>query len=136
MTSISASGTSLFPAARRLPYWLLIFPFGLIFVGSVVLNIFDVSGGEVDYVDLGFPAWLVWWATVAKVLGLAAIVWGRSRILTIAAYAGFVYDLLLAVTAHIYHQPIYLDRLILAIATLVFAAVAIWAEHRYNFLSK
>lgn len=116
------------PRNRTLSYWLLVSPFFLIFFASALLNVLDPVGGIKDYEALAFPGWLVWWATGAKVIGLAAIVWGRSRVLSTWAYAGFVYDLLLAITAHV----VVLDamRLLIALVTLAASGLAIWAEWR------
>jgi hypothetical protein len=117
------------PRHRELSYWLLILPFLSVFLVSVMLNVFDYAGGIKDYEALGFPGWLVWWATGAKLIGLAAVVWGRSRVISTWAYAGFVYDLLLAITAHIAEDepPV---RLVVAIVSLMLTGLAIWADWR------
>lgn len=51
--------------------------------------------------DLGFPGYLAYPLGVAKILGLAAIWTGYSRSLKEWAYAGFFFNALIALSAHI-----------------------------------
>lgn len=50
---------------------------------------------------LGFPGYLVYPVAIAKLLGLVAIWTNQSKILKEWAYAGFVFELLLGLGAHI-----------------------------------
>ncbi len=50
---------------------------------------------------LGYPAYLVYPLAIAKLLGLVAIWTNKSQILKQWAYAGFFFDFVLAITAHI-----------------------------------
>ena len=51
--------------------------------------------------SLSYPAYIVYPLGIAKILGVIAIWSNKSKILKEWAYAGFVYELLLAVSAHI-----------------------------------
>lgn len=51
--------------------------------------------------SLGHPSYLVYPLAVAKTLGLVALWSRRSRALTEMAYAGFFFDLMLAIMAHV-----------------------------------
>jgi hypothetical protein len=51
--------------------------------------------------SLGYPTYLVYPLGVAKILGVIAILTKKSKILKDLAYAGFFYDFLLALIAHI-----------------------------------
>jgi len=51
--------------------------------------------------ELGFPTYIIYPLAIAKLLGLAAIWSNYSRSLKEWAYAGFFYDFVLALAAHI-----------------------------------
>ncbi|NLR89826.1 DoxX family protein [Flammeovirga agarivorans] len=53
------------------------------------------------FVKLGFPTFIIYPLAVAKVLGLVAIWANLSKKLTEWAYAGFTFNTLLAIGAHI-----------------------------------
>lgn len=53
------------------------------------------------FTKLGFPIYIIYPLAVAKVLGLIAIWSNKSKRLTEWAYAGFAFDLILAVSAHL-----------------------------------
>lgn len=68
----------------------------------------SASGGLIStatvaeaYGKLGFPAFIVLPLSIAKILGVVAILTNRSQILKEWAYAGIFFDLLLAFGAHI-----------------------------------
>ena len=50
---------------------------------------------------LGFPTFIIYPLAVAKILGLVAIWFKKSKTLTEWAYAGFVFDFILAISAHV-----------------------------------
>lgn len=52
------------------------------------------------FTSLGFPTWIIYPLAIAKTLGLVAIWTNKSKMLKEWAYAGFVFDLLLAISAH------------------------------------
>lgn len=85
---------------RRL-YWVATGLLCLIFVYSGVWSFVDPEGTRIETVRLGFPGYVVYPLAIAKLLGVAVILWGRSRTLTGFAFAGFLYDLILALSAHI-----------------------------------
>jgi hypothetical protein len=51
--------------------------------------------------NFGFPTWIIYPLAAAKYLGLIAIWFSKSKTLKHFAYAGFLFDLLLAVGAHL-----------------------------------
>lgn len=53
------------------------------------------------FTKLGYPTYLIYPLAVAKLLGLVAIWTNKSETLKEWAYAGFVFDLILAAAAHI-----------------------------------
>lgn len=72
-----------------------------VFVFSALLTVVDPDGTEAELRMLGFPDYFAWPQTVAKVLGVVAVLSRRSRTLALFAYAGFLFDMLLALTAHV-----------------------------------
>jgi hypothetical protein len=100
-------------------YWLAIGLFTLLFVGSIVLTLSDLETSYKTYAHLGFSTmWTVFFNAAGKTLGLLAIWHNKSRTLKTYAFAGFLFDLLLALSAHAAQQEI---DVLLAIAGL-----AVW----------
>lgn len=53
------------------------------------------------FTSLGVPTYVIYPLAIAKILGVIAIWTNLSKILTHLAYAGFILELLLAISAHI-----------------------------------
>lgn len=51
--------------------------------------------------SLGFPVWIIYPLASLKIAGVLTILWRGNRWLTEWAYAGFFFDMTLALTAHI-----------------------------------
>ena len=85
----------------RLLYWVPTGAFTLLFVGSVALTFADLEASRVSTEGFGYPGWVVVPQGIAKALGLLAVLVPRWHTLTGLAFAGFLYDLLLAWGAHI-----------------------------------
>jgi DoxX-like family len=75
--------------------------FCALFLGSVVFGLADIDGSKAEWIHLGFPWWSFYALTAGKALGVAAILWNKSKSLKQLAFAGFLYDLLLATGAHL-----------------------------------
>ena len=60
-----------------------------------------VVGDPLVFTNLGYPAYLMYPLAVAKTLGVIAIWSKKSAILTNWAYAGFFYNVVLALAAHL-----------------------------------
>lgn len=108
-------------------YWLATGLFCAIFVLSALSYFVDYDGAAATYERLGYPDRLVWPLAAAKLLGVAAILWGRSRTLTLFAFAGFLFDLLLALQAHIAEREADVVLLVMGLALWAFA---FWAHRR------
>jgi hypothetical protein len=109
-----------------LRYWI---PTGLlcaVFVVSILLTVFDQPGSEKEFVVLGFPAFFSLPLAAAKAAGVAAVLIRRYRTLTLFAFAGFLYDMILALGAHI-HENDFPSGWI-AVAGLVVWVAAFWAD--------
>jgi hypothetical protein len=68
---------------------------------SAVMYVFNYSQVSTVFVALGYPTYLIYPLAVAKLLGVTAILTKKSRLLKDLAYAGFLYDFLLAAAAHL-----------------------------------
>jgi len=72
----------------------------LMMLGSAGMYIFNNPEISKVFTSLGFPTWIIYPLAIAKILGLIAI-WTRiSHTLKEWAYAGFAFDFLLAMGAH------------------------------------
>lgn len=75
--------------------------FSLIILMGVGMYFFQHDMVVDSYTKLGYPTYLIYPLGVAKILGIIAIWSDKSKILKEWAYAGFVFELILAVSAHI-----------------------------------
>ena len=130
MTSVRTHAGPIRSAPRlgRWPYLAASFPFFLIFTASAVQTFADLEATRLETVGLGFPAWAVIPLGIAKVLGLLAILSRRSRLLTGLAFAGFFYDILLALGAWVAQRD--LPNIAIATVGLLATGAAYWAHER------
>lgn len=86
---------------KRVAYWAVTGPlaammlfaaFNYIFNHDLIVDVFN---------KLGFPKYLIYPLAVAKLLGVVAIIARKSRVLKEWAYAGFFFNFLIALSAHI-----------------------------------
>jgi DoxX-like family len=105
--------------------WLL----AAIFTFSGVWTLVDPDGARRVMVVLGFPGYFLYPLAVAKLLGVVALLTRRSLALVDLAFAGFFYDLLLALTAHVRTGE---PGAGLAVAGLVVWLVAFLGDRRRN----
>lgn len=104
-------------------YWIATGLFTLLFSVSVILTLGEFPISVEVYRVLGFDRWLVFFNAFAKILGLAAILQNRSRTLKEFAFAGFLFDLLLALVAHILLQQIEVFLALFGLVLWTFAFV-------------
>lgn len=85
----------------RILYWLVTIPFVAMMLFAA-FNYFFKHELIVDvFTRLGFPTYIIYPLAMAKLLGIIAILTNRSRTLKEWAYAGFFFNLLLALSAHL-----------------------------------
>jgi len=70
-------------------------------VGSAGNYIFNYDMVSDIFTQLGYPSYLIYPLAIAKILGLIAIWTRKSHVLKEWAYAGFFFDLILGLGAHI-----------------------------------
>ena len=75
--------------------------FTFMILSGVAMYIFDHDTAAGLWEALGYPTYPIYPLAVAKVLGLVAIWTNKSPVLKEWAYAGFVFELLLGIGAHL-----------------------------------
>ena len=70
----------------------------LVSAGVYLFN-YEMAAGFMD--SLGYPRYIIYPLSVAKILGVAAILTKKSELLKQWAYAGFFFNFLLAISAHL-----------------------------------
>jgi hypothetical protein len=73
----------------------------LMMLGGAGMYIFNHTEVAKVFEALGYPTYIIYPLAVAKVLGIIAIWSNFNKSLKEWAYAGFFYDLVLAVAAHV-----------------------------------
>jgi len=68
---------------------------------SAGMYFFNYTHVSEEFVKLGFPTYIIYPLAILKILGLVAIWTKKSRTLKEWAYAGFLFDFILAGAAHI-----------------------------------
>lgn len=94
------------PKQRQIAYWVATGLFCLMFVASAVWTLVDIPGTIKETQELGYPSFTVVPLGIAKLLGIVAILSNRSKGLKEFAFAGFLYDLILALLGHYYHPGV------------------------------
>jgi len=74
--------------------------FSLLILSGVTMYFVQNDMVREAFTNLGYPTYLIYPLAIAKLLGITAIWTNKSKMLKEWAYAGFVYDLLLAISAH------------------------------------
>jgi hypothetical protein len=101
-TSTLTPPPSTVPAIERRAYWVCIGLFCTTFTVSAALSFFDPEGTRTVAETLGYPPYLVVYPlALAKLAGVAVVLLRRPTTLKHFAYAGFLFDVLLALFAHV-----------------------------------
>lgn len=108
-----------------LVYWASHAALFVVFTASVLLTVFDLPTSITQAEGLGYPGYTSLPLAVLKALGLIAIFSRRSRVLANFAYAGFFYDLVLALSAHALRLEPYG---LLALGTLIAWVFCYWSD--------
>jgi hypothetical protein len=87
----------------RVIYWVETLLFCAAMLSGGIMMLMGAEQNVKGIVDLGYPAYLCKILGTAKILGVAAVLWGGSRLLKEWAYAGFTFLLLGATASHIFH---------------------------------
>jgi DoxX-like family len=86
---------------NKIIYWIATAVLCLLMLGSAGMYVFNHQAVSEIFKTLGFPAYLVYPLAVAKISGVIAILSKQSKTLKEWAYAGFFFNFLLAISAHL-----------------------------------
>lgn len=85
---------------KQIIYWFCTIALCLIFLYSAQLYLFNLEMMKGYFENLNYPSYIVLPLAIVKVLGVVMVLWRKNKWLTEWAYAGFFFDLVLAITAH------------------------------------
>lgn len=87
---------------NKIIYWVSTTIFCGIFLFAAIMYFTKYEMVKGFFTSLGYPVYIIYPLAVAKVLGVAAILSKKSRVLKEWAYAGFFFDTALAASAHVH----------------------------------
>lgn len=82
-------------------YWISTGLLSLMMLMSVVMYFFSHAEVSETFTKLGYPTYIIYPLAIAKLLGLVAIWTNKIKALKDWAYAGFFFNFILAIAAHI-----------------------------------
>ncbi|MCG8373942.1 MAG: DoxX family protein [Balneolales bacterium] len=85
-------------------YWISTGLLSLMMLMSAFMYLFNNAQVSEVFVTLGFPTFIIYPLAIAKVLGIIVLWVRKPMALTEWAYAGFFFDFLLALSAHLVAQ--------------------------------
>lgn len=86
---------------NKIIYWTATSLLCVVFTFSSMMYLFKYPMISFFFKNLGFPIWLIYPLAIAKILGMITILTKKSNFLKELAYAGFLFDTLLALSAHL-----------------------------------
>lgn len=86
---------------QKIIYWIATGLLSLLMLASAGMYIFNHAEVAKIFQSLGYPAYIIYPLAIAKILGITAILTKYSRTLKDFAYAGFLFNFLLALSAHL-----------------------------------
>lgn len=75
--------------------------FSVMMVGGASMYFLQNDQVREAFTNLGYPTFIIYPLAIAKLLGIVAIWTNQSKMLKEWAYAGFVFDFLLAISSHL-----------------------------------
>lgn len=86
---------------NKIIYWIATGLLSVLMIMSASMYVFNNEMVSETFQKLGFPTWIIYPLATAKLLGVIAIITKKSQMLKEWAYAGFLYNFLLATYSHI-----------------------------------
>ncbi|WP_303318410.1 DoxX family protein [Flavivirga abyssicola] len=86
---------------NKIIYWITTGLFCLLFFAGAMMYIFNYPRAEAFYLNLGFPTWLIYPLAFLKIAGVITVLTKWSKFFKELAYAGFLFDAILALVAHV-----------------------------------
>ncbi len=85
----------------KIIYWIATGIICFVFFSGGLMYFLNYELAHQFFISLGFPIWIIYPLGILKILGPLAIITRKSLFLKELAYAGFLYDAILAVAAHL-----------------------------------
>ena len=104
---------------NKIIYWISTGLLSAMMLMSAFMYIFKTAEVSTVFVSLGFPAYIVFPLGILKIFGITAILSRKSVFLKEWAYAGFFFDFILALSAHLVAADGEFSPAIIAIALLL-----------------
>lgn len=86
---------------NKIIYWIATGLMFAVFLFSSSMYLFAYERASGFFKNLGFPTWLIYPLAILKILGILAVLTKKSKFLKELAYAGFIFDAILALVAHL-----------------------------------
>lgn len=86
---------------NKIIYWIATVLLCALFIMGAMMYIFNYPRAEGFFISLGFPTWLIYPLAGLKIIGPIIILIRKSIFLKELAYAGFIFDAVLALFAHL-----------------------------------
>ncbi len=114
---------------NKIIYWVTTGLLCLLMLFSASMYIFNYPRAESFFISLGFPTWLIYPLAFLKIGAVITILTKFSKFLKELAYAGLLFDMALALAAHLIAAD---GEFPAAILGLIFIAVS-WIYDRKIF---
>lgn len=110
-------------------YWIATGLLSLLFVAGGLMYLLNYPRAQGFFANLGFPVWIIYPLAILKFAGVTAILTKKSTFLKELAYAGFLYDAILALAAHLMVQD---GEAVPAVVSIVLIVIS-WRYDRKVF---
>lgn len=105
----------------KIIYWISTGLTCMLFFAGAMMYIFNYQRAEGFFISLGFPVWIIYPLATLKIAGVITILTKWSKFFKELAYAGFLYDAILALVAHVMvndgeYMPAIIALILLAIS--------------------
>ena len=87
--------------AKKITFWIVTGLLSAMMLMSASMYLFNYDEITVLFGTLGFPAWVIYPLATLKILGIVAILTRKVHWIKEWAYAGFFFNFLLALGAHL-----------------------------------
>ncbi|WP_075344631.1 DoxX family protein [Tenacibaculum agarivorans] len=114
---------------NKIIYWIATGIVCFVFFAGGLMYFFNYDYAHSFFVSLGFPTWIIYPLGILKILGPIAVLSRKSLFLKELALAGFIFDAILAVTAHLMVNDGYIYH---GIAAIIFTIIS-WIYDRKLF---
>ncbi len=114
----------------KIIYWVSTILLCLLFMMGAIMYIFNYPRAEVFFINLGFPTWIIYPLAALKIIAPIIILTRVSLFLKELAYAGFLFDAILAFFAHL--MVLDGEYLFSVLATILTIVSWIWDRKVYG----